>query len=284
MVERYEAEPWLEANDALGESPRYDERCHMLRWIDIDGGARRAAPLDGSTFTSRVFEAPLGAHEMGTHTDAVAVGGRWTAVDRRTGASRQLAELGRPGMRFNDSGVDPCGRLWSGTMRADESMTGAPEGTLQVLIDGRLDTRLAGLTAGNGLAWSPDDEYLFLVDSGPDRVLRIPFDQHSTTLGEPEVWLEGIGAVDGIAMDSAGAMWIAVWGAGEVRRYGADRRLSAVIEVTARDVTAACFVGGDRRTLAITTAARASPAGLAGSVFRVNVPVPGRATRLWRGH
>lgn len=283
VVERYDAEPWLAARDSLGESPRYDERSHAVRWIDIDAGERRRATLGATTFTSQAFGAPLGAHELGVRADAVAVGGGWFEINRADGHCHRIADLGHPGMRFNDSGIDSWGRLWSATMREDEVTTGEPAGTLQLLAEGSLVTKLEGLTAGNGLAWTPEGDFLFLVDSGPDRLLRIPFDPVAAALGTPEVWLESAGAIDGITIDSAGGVWAAVWGAGELRRYDAGGSLTAVVRVGADQVTSACFTGPHLRTLVISTAARDDPSEMAGSLFRVNVPIPGRPNQLWRG-
>ncbi|MFC0680105.1 SMP-30/gluconolactonase/LRE family protein [Lysobacter korlensis] len=285
MLERSVAEEWVAAGDSLGESPRYDRRGNAIRWIDIDTGERKAAGLAGSEVTTERFPAPLGAHEIGVRADAVAVGGSWFAIDRADGSSRRIGSLDRPGIRFNDSGVDSRGRLWSATMREDEGMTGPPLGALHLVTSEGLDPKLDGLTAGNGLGWTPADDVLYLVNSGPNHVLRIPFDPVSAALGVPDIWLDAGGEdVDGLAVDSAGGVWVAVWGAGELRRYNAEAELVAVLEVPAAQVTAACFAGPDLRTVVITTAARDQHAGTAGSLFRATVPIPGRPAPLWRGY
>jgi sugar lactone lactonase YvrE len=284
-VEYYEAEPWLQVADSLGESPRFDARTGSVHWIDIDAGLRRAAALDGSTASAEDFGAPLGAHEFGVRRDAVAVGGDWFSVDRITGDRRQVASIDEPGMRFNDSAVDSRGRLWSATMRKGDVLDGEPRGTLRLLADDALQTRLGGLTAGNGIAWSPDDRFMYLVDSGPDRVLRMEFDVDSGAIGAPDVWLEPRdGAADGITSDLAGGVWVALWGSGALHRYDATGRHVAVVRVTARQVTAACFAGRDLRTLIITTAGRdTAPGESGGTVFRADVPIPGRPATPWRG-
>lgn len=284
MLERHRAEEWVVCRDSLGESPRYDERCHAIRWIDIDLGARKAVEFAGSEVTTQHLGAPLGAHEVGVKADAVAVGGSWFAIDRADGSSRRIGSLDHPGMRFNDSGVDSRGRLWSATMREDEGMNGEPLGTLEFVSGDGLVTKLERLTAGNGLGWTPADDFMYVVNSGPNQVLRIPFDPVSAALGVPDIWLDAAGDdVDGLTVDSAGGVWVAVWGAGELRRYNAEAELVAVIEVPASQVTAACFAGPDLRTVVITTAARDQPAGAGGSLFRVTVPIPGRPVPLWRG-
>lgn len=284
-VERISAELWLDAHDSLGESPRFDASRSRVTWIDIDTGRRHSSALDGGPIDTAQFEAPLGAHELGIGLDAVAVGGDWFAVDRVTGARHRFASLDEPGMRFNDAAIDSRGRLWSATMRQDEDMRAPAHGTLQLIVDGAATTKLTGLTAGNGMVWSADDRHLYLVDSGPDHVLRVPFSIGDATLGAPEVWLHfAEGAPDGIAIDLDGNLWVALWGAGELHRYDSRGALTAVVTTKASQVTAVCFAGHDLRTLVITTAARdAAPGGGDGSLFRARVPVPGSRTTAWRG-
>jgi len=285
-LEYFDAEPWLAVADSLGESPRFDAGTGMVHWVDIDAGVRRTAAIDGAISSAEDFGAPLGAHELGARTDAVAVGGQWWEVDRTTGERRLVASLNEPGMRFNDSAIDSQGRLWSATMREDEVMEGEPLGTLRMLADGALDTRLDGLTAGNGIAWSPNDRFMYLVNSGPDQILRMEFDADSGEIGAPDSWLEPRdGHVDGIASDLAGGLWVAMWGAGELHRYDRAGKHVAVVRVPTSQVTAACFAGTHLQTLAITTAARdMAPGHLAGTVFRVDVPIPGRPATQWRGN
>ena len=126
---------------------------------------------------------------------------------------------------------------------------------------------------------------MYVANSGQNQLLRIPFDPVSAALRVPDIWLDAAGEdVDGITVDSAGGVWVAVWGAGEIRRYNAEADLVAVIDVPASQVTAACFVGHHLRTVIITTAARDQPTGPAWSLLRATVPIPGRPATLWRGY
>ena len=117
--------------------------------------------------------------------------------------------------------------------------------------------------------------FIYLVNSGPDQILRMEFDADSGEIGAPDSWLEPRdGHVDGIASDLAGGLWVAMWGAGELHRYDRAGKHVAVVRVPTSQVTAACFAGTRLQTLAITTAARdMAPGHLAGTVFRVDVPI-----------
>lgn len=284
MVEYYDAEPWLEVRDSLGESPRFDAETGTVHWIDIDAGLQHTAVLQGLGASAQAFGRPLGAHEFGTRSNLVAVGRQWWAIDRVTGDHQLIATLDEPGMRFNDSGIDSRGRLWSATMREDEVLDQKPRGSLWMLDNGALHDRLNGVTAGNGIAWTPDDRFMYIVDSGPNQVLRMEFDAESGTIGTPDIWLEPPnGHADGIASDLAGGLWVALWGLGELHRYDPTGTVDAVVRVPTSQVTAACFAGRELRTLIITSAARdLAPTQSGGTLFRVDVPIAGRPGTKWR--
>jgi sugar lactone lactonase YvrE len=96
------------------------------------------------------------------------------------------------------------------------------------------------------------------------------------------------GAPDGLTVDSAGDLWVAVWGVGEVRRYSPAGRLSQVLHVPALQTTSCAFAGPELRWLYVTTATedwtdeqrRAEPA--AGLVYRFDTDATGRPASPFR--
>ena len=64
-----------------------------------------------------------------------------------------------------------------------------------------------------------------------------------------------VGLPDGIAVDDAGAVWVAIWGGAQVRRYAPDGRLDRVVALPTDHVTACAFGGPGRSTLFVTSAA-----------------------------
>jgi len=86
---------------------------------------------------------------------------------------------------------------------------------------------------------------------------------------------------DGMRVDDHGMLWIAIWGAGEVRRYTPNGELLAVVSVGAANVTCVAFAGPDRRSLVITTSNRDLDAAErrenphAGGLFLARVDVSG---------
>jgi len=62
------------------------------------------------------------------------------------------------------------------------------------------------------------------------------------------------GSPDGLCLDVDGSLWIAVWGAGEVRCYRPDGVLTAVVSVAAPHTSSVAFVGPRLGLMLITTA------------------------------
>ena len=88
------------------------------------------------------------------------------------------------------------------------------------------------------------------------------------------------GVPDGLTVDDEGCVWLAVWGAGEVRRYDDDGRLLRTLPFPTAHVSSCSFGGADGDRLFVTTAragiARDDPGYAdAGAVFVVDPGVTG---------
>lgn len=170
---------------------------------------------------------------------------------------RRLADVvDDDGVRLNEGGCDPCGRFYCGSMAYD----GTPgAGTLYRLEpDGSVSTALEGVTISNGLQWSLDGSLAYYIDTPTRRVDVFDYDPADGAFHNrrPFAVLEDdvAGAPDGMAIDAAGGLWVALWGGGAVRRYDAEGRLTEVVGVPGVSHTsAAAFGGPDLDTLYITS-------------------------------
>ncbi|MFI9207941.1 SMP-30/gluconolactonase/LRE family protein [Streptomyces sp. NPDC053253] len=250
----------------LTEGPLWDDRRQELLWVDIpEGLVHRAALTDGedgpdlALLATLRFDGPVGAVALCASGALLAAAG--TSVLRLAEdspvagavalAAPVLPDDGLP-RRMNDAAVDPAGRLLAGTMAYDES-PGA--GSLYRLDGDGLVTLLDSVTISNGLGWSPDGSRLYYADSPTGRVDVFAYDPESGALGDrrPFAVLDR-GVPDGLTVDSAGRVWVAVWGGGEVLAFEADGTLHARVEVPASHVTSCAFAGPARDVLVITTA------------------------------
>jgi sugar lactone lactonase YvrE len=221
-----------------------------------------------------------------------ALAGALARVDLAAGDVAPLVALpgAAPGRRSNDGACDPQGRFWVGTMAEDQA-PGA--GALHRYDpDGALHTVLTGLTLPNGLGWDPTGRRMHFIDSPTRRIDVLDLDPATGAVLDRRPWAtipEGDGTPDGLAIDDEGGVWVALYGAGEVRRFSPDGRAVARVEVPAEQVTACCFGGPDGRRLFITTAtegmsdAERASRPLAGALFALDVGVPGPPARPFGG-
>ena len=205
------------------------------------------------------------------------------------GTLRSIAEVAPPGTRMNDGACDPQGRFWAGTV-ADDHHDGG--GALYRLDQsGRIEVVLGDLTISNGVDWSPDGGTMYLVDSGPRVIYAFAFDAERGTITNQRVLLsveEEHCAPDGMTVDSAGDLWVAIYGGGRVHRYSPHGVLRQVLPVPAELTTCCGFAGPGLHRLYVTTATegwsdadrRAEP--LAGLVYRIETDAIGRAASPFR--
>jgi sugar lactone lactonase YvrE len=278
----------------LGEGARWDGRRSELLRVDILAGRvyRDQVRDDGALVSVRVYELPW---TIGMIAPVEGDGGWLLGAGRSfaylapDGTHRTLAEVAPAGTRMNDGACDPQGRFWGGTL-ADDHHEGA--GALYRLErDGRTELMLDGLTISNGLGWSPDGGTMYLVDSGPRVVHAFAFDADRGTISDGRILItlpEHVGAPDGMTVDAAGDLWVAIYGGGQVQRYSPDGVLLEMLHVPAQQSTCCAFAGPGLHRLYVTTATenwtaeqrKADPA--AGLVYRLDTDATGRPAAPFR--
>lgn len=160
-----------------------------------------------------------------------------------------------PGNRLNDAAVDPCGRLWAGTMDSDIVEV---SGSLYRLDgDHSLHTMDTGYRVTNGPAFSPDGRYLYHNDTGRGRVYRFDLSVDGSLSNKTEFLLfpRELGSPDGMTVDADGGLWIAHWGGGRVTRFRPDASEDHSIELPASQITSCAFAGERLERLFVTSAA-----------------------------
>jgi sugar lactone lactonase YvrE len=87
------------------------------------------------------------------------------------------------------------------------------------------------VTISNGLHWRADGSLAYYIDTPTGRVDVFDFDAATGTFHERRPFAvvpEGKGFPDGMAIDSEGGIWVALWEGGAVHRYDADGAVTAV--------------------------------------------------------
>jgi sugar lactone lactonase YvrE len=178
----------------------------------------------------------------------------------------------------NDMTTDGEGRIFVGLFGETASLS--PTGALGSLwrIDGScVATRVqGGVMLPNGMAFSPDGNRLYHVDTG--RGLVLVSDAHADgSLGAALPFYalpEGM-RPDGIAVDESGHILVAPLTVGAVLRVSSEGELTETIEVPRASVSSLCFGGPDRRDVYVATFGAPFDATHGGAILRVTVDVPG---------
>lgn len=286
----------LASDDAyeLGEGPVWDASCERVLWVDINAGAVHAGHLEGGVIvpdTLLRFAESVGAVACAAHGELLVAGARRLyRVDREARAIVQ-ADLvpAAKRSRLNDGGCDPAGRFLVGTMALDARR--GEECLYRLEHDGTVTVIDTDLTISNGLGWSPDGSVMYSTDTMPGVVWARPYDPETGERGPRRevVRLDSGGWPDGLCVDVAGNLWVAIWGGGEVRCYTPAGERLATVSVPAPHVTSATFIGPGRDTLLITTAtdqlggAALEAAPLSGHLFAAHVGAVGLAVTAWSG-
>jgi sugar lactone lactonase YvrE len=269
-----------------GEGPVWDHAAGVLRWMDmLDGDVLSWRPGDERPIRWDVGEVAgaLRRRRDGGFVVAVARGFQLLADDGSFDGSIPPLWEDRT-LRMNEGACSPSGRFYCGSMAYDAE---AGRGAMHVLDpDGTARTLFGGLTISNGMAFSPDGEIAYHIDSPTQCVKRYDV-QEDGSLVAPSVLFDvppELGKPDGMTMDSDGNFWIALWGGSTVRQYSPVGEVMTTVHVAASQVTACSFGGIDGRDLYITTSREdleGEPA--AGSVFRVRTDAVGRGEELFAG-
>jgi sugar lactone lactonase YvrE len=151
--------------------------------------------------------------------------------------------------------------------------------------DGSVHRVLEGTTISNGLAWSAGGATLYYIDTGGQAIQAFDFDLETGGVSRRRDIAEvpvALGRPDGMAIDSEGMLWVALWDGGLVTRW--DPKSGALLDRVSLPVsrpTSCAFGGPNLEDLYITSARSGLDAEtleaqpLAGGLFRARVGVGG---------
>ncbi len=252
----------LDTQSVLGEGPLWDVADQRLWWVDIEAGLVHCFdPHSGANETYEIGQRVGTVVRRDRGGLILAIENGIAAFDPATGQLDILCdpEADKPANRFNDGKCDPAGRLWVGTMNGhDESQ---PDGALYCLhTDGQIVRHFEGVTVSNGIVWTADATTMYYIDSPTRRVDAFDYEQASGRISNRRTAVEipaGMGFPDGMAVDSADMIWVALWDGWGVARFDPlTGELLQRVDVPAAQVTACAFGGPRLDDLFITTSRR----------------------------
>ena len=266
-----------DSKDELGEGPLWNGAEQALYWVDIENGLyHRLKPASGEHETVGVGEL-LGALAFRRSGGLVLAGEHGLSFfDPAARAVERIGnpEAGKSGVRFNDGKVDRAGRFWAGTLGdADRNAL------YRLDADSSIHLMQGGVSISNGIGWSPDNRVMYYVDSTPACLYAYDFDLAAGTIENRRVLVDRsarAGVPDGLTVDAAGCIWVAVWGGACVEQYDPAGKLMRTLDLPVACPTSVAFGGPGLDDLYITSARVEIPPAererhpLAGCLFRVS--------------
>lgn len=243
----------------LGEGPVWDVASQSVLWVDVAEGNIHQLCVDSGSHSKYFTGQQTGSialEETGMLVAALQNGFFLINLRDRTQVPLADPERHLPGNRFNDGKCDPAGRFWAGTMSV-QNEPGA--GKLYCLDrDGSVSAKISGVGCSNGLAWSPDQQTFYFIDSPAQNVVAYDYDVATGKICNSRTILEippQNGIPDGMTIDTKGMLWIALWGGGKVIRVSPQTgTILDQIALPVSQVSSCTFGGAGLRDLYITSA------------------------------
>lgn len=290
----------------LGESPFWHPLEKRLYWCDIHGFAVHAwEPQTGQHWRWSTPSEPGCCAPMQGGGVVLGLRDGFYALDAQTGAitciSRLPPESHDPQrLRLNDGRCDRAGRFWAGSVVSPRTQPDAALWRLDCRSAACSLQRMAGDNyTANGLAFSPDEHWLYWANTPAHRIDRFAFDAASGSLGARTPWVQfalpqdGVpygGRPDGASVDAQGNYWVAMFEGACVLQLSPAGEVLQRLATPVQCPTMVCFGDEDLRTLYVTSARRgrppeecAAPAPVpAGALLRLRVRVPGLPVNFFR--
>jgi len=279
-----------------GEAPLWHPASQSLLWTDCTGlEFLQYWPETGRwTVLAREieiygFRTRRGGGYVVTNTSGVWL---WDGQGDFQPLVREVA--GRP-CQANDCTVDSLGRLITATFYYNPGAEYELGALVLVANSGQVRVLDEGYHLANGIALSNDERTLYVTDSAARLIYAYDYDLQSGSVDNRRILVripDEDGIPDGLAVDSEGNLWSALWYGSCVAGHRPDGERFARIHVPAKQVSSVTFGGDSLTDLYITTAGRSEPMPLmppgydpetgpfGGPVFRLkNMPVAGQSPR-----
>ena len=225
------------SDNVVGESPLWDVRTQRLYLVDIPGQRIHIfRPSDGD---HRTFDLPDWVTSVSTRAQGglvLSMRKNFAFYDPDSGHLEILddPEPDRIGNRFNDGKCDRQGRLWAGTMGAEDWL--APTGALYRFDPDRRITRMHDeVKCSNGMGWSPDGRTMYHTESFRYAIFAYDFDPGSGEIGGRRRFVqldpETGGFPDGLTVDREGFVWSAQPVYGRIVRYDPDGEIDRIVDL-----------------------------------------------------
>jgi sugar lactone lactonase YvrE len=156
--------------------------------------------------------------------------------------------------RFNDGRADRAGRIWISTLVDARSPATA---ALYCIEAGQAKPKINDLIVGNGLAFSPQGDSVFLSDTRHKCIWRFDYELETGALGNRQLikqYSEGTARPDGACFSADGNYWVAILEGYRLDRFSERGEYIESIELPLAKPTMPCFGGAQGNVLLVCSA------------------------------
>lgn len=245
---------------SLAESPRYAHGGWM--WVDIN--KRVLYRLNQSD----VFNAtPANLYTLSLPDEIgcilptkqaetlVALGrqGGWL-IEGDTCTLKLAAPFDASKHRFNDGRADQAGRIWISTLVDARSPATA---ALYCIESGHASLTIPDLIVGNGLAFSPKGDSVFLSDTRHKCIWRFDYNLQTGAFSNQQLikqYTDGTARPDGACFSADGSYWVAILEGYRLDRFSEQGEFIESIDIPLAKPTMPCFGGKNGNVLLVCSA------------------------------
>uniref|UniRef100_A0A182QHN4 Regucalcin n=1 Tax=Anopheles farauti TaxID=69004 RepID=A0A182QHN4_9DIPT len=279
----------------LGEAPHWDGASQSLYYVCILSSTLHrydwvenktySATIEGSTYASFVIpvKGRRGEFVVGSGTRLLLVS--WDGRAATATTQRVLTDLGpdEADHRFNDGKVDGAGRLYAGTMLAEDSRNHfeMDDGKLYRFDAdrGQMVPLKSNVHISNGMTWSARTGKFYYIDSFAFDIKAYTVDADGNLadetvlikLKDDEAATEFI--ADGMTSDAEGNLYVAVFAGSKIIKINPETaKIVQEITLPVAQVTSVAFGGPNLDVLFVTSAAKELSVPQeppAGAVFKI---------------
>lgn len=285
------------------EGPTWDIRNNHLYFVDIFQGRIWCYDYQSKNLTNfRLKGAVTPVVPAAGSPDMFLVGQErsvvvaiWDYLNNSVVPQHKLATVSEqfPTSRFNDGKADKDGRLWWGTMGAEDSNGLKPNEGVFYKIEKDEDNYgssfinvteiLQPVNISNGLAWNKANDKLYYIDTPTRKIVEYHFNDTTGEITFSKIafdlanYKNITGNPDGMTIDEEDNLWIALYGGWAVIKVNPNTgELLLVIKMPAENITSTMW-GGPNLDILYVTSSRVSLSDedrkkqpQAGSVFSIS--------------
>ena len=247
-----------DVHSEVGEGPLWNQTDRSITWVDITGKKWHKLNLTNGKVQTQSVPTMIGAMVEcldGTYQGAVEEG--FAKLRSGKDGYEITHNFLAPADRMNDAKADAKGRWWAGSNAID--FTAGVGKVHRLNLDGSVTTVIEGLTLPNGLGWSPDNQYFYLIDTFARALYKYDFDLDSGEISNKSLLVEfkdDSSYPDGMCVASDGTLLVAMWSGERIEVISPEGKFLGSIKMPVKSPTSCAFGGDDGKTLIVTSDGR----------------------------